>query len=223
MPIELLKNGQLKLPQLEHKVSLRRLKRRFDSTKAISDVKYEVAKLCVPVGKRDHIIGLFDAPFTLVEYGDYDCPRCADTTPVVREIRRILGEDLRFVWRHFPLISPYPPASFIDHGISAAEAAEAASVQGMFWPMHDILCEHQGALDDGHLEQYAAQVGLDTDRFVREIRQRTFGEWVREDFQSGVHSGVKGTPTFFINGFRHDDACDFETLLLAIQHSADPK
>jgi protein-disulfide isomerase len=131
--------------------------------------------------------------------------------PIVKEIQRRLGDQLCFVFRHFPLTQVHP------HAEHAAEAAEAAGAQGKFWQMHDTLFEHQQALDDVHLLQYAVALRLDTDRFVREMTEHMYVARVREDFLSGVRSGVNGTPTFFINGVRHDGSYDLETLLAAIE------
>jgi protein-disulfide isomerase len=167
--------------------------------------------LTLPVGPRDHRWGPDDAPVTLVEYGDYECPHCGKAYPIVKDIKLRLGDQLRFVYRHFPLIQVHP------HAEHAAEAAEAAASQGKFWEMHDYLFEHQQALDDAHLIQYAAALGLDTRRFERELREHAHMKRVREDMLSGVESGVEGTPTFFINDIRYDGSYDRETLLAAIE------
>jgi protein-disulfide isomerase len=165
-----------------------------------------------PVGERDHVIGPANAPVTLVEYGDYECPYCGAAHPIVKEVRRRMGNAMRFAFRHFPLTRVHP------HAERAAEAAEAAGAQGKskFWQMHDMLYEHQDALDDEYLEIYAATIGLDVERFARELLSGVHAPRVREDFLSGVRSGVNGTPTFFINGRRHEGSYDLETLLLAI-------
>jgi len=165
----------------------------------------------VPVGPRDHKQGSEDAPVTLVEYGDYECPYCGAAHPVVKEIKRRLGDQLCFVFRHFPLTQIHP------HAENATEAAEAAGAEGKFWQMHDTLFENQQALDDVHLVRYAAALKLDVDRFERELAEHLYAKRVREDFLSGVRSGVNGTPTFFINGVRHDDSYELETLLAAIE------
>jgi protein-disulfide isomerase len=170
----------------------------------------ERSTLSLPVGARDHAEGPEDAPVTLVEYGDYECPHCGRAYPIVKRIQDQLGSRLRFVFRNFPLAEIHP------HAQHAAEAAEAAGAQGRFWEMHDALFEHQGALGDRHLAQYAAAIGLDEGRFQRELSDHTHARRVREDFSSGVRSGVNGTPTFFINGVRHDDGWDFETLMTAL-------
>ena len=168
------------------------------------------AHLTQPVSERDHVQGPPTAPVTLVEYGDYECPYCGAAYPIVEEVKRRLGDRLRFVFRNFPLGNMHP------HAEHAAEAAEAAAAQGKFWEMHDELYEHQRALDDEHLERYAGAVGLDVERFDREMEDQMYAGRVREDFMSGVRSGVNGTPTFFINGRRHDASYDLETLLAAI-------
>lgn len=171
----------------------------------------ERARLAVPVGESDHARGPEAAPITLVEYGDYECPSCGEAYPIVKEIQARLGQQLRFVFRNFPLATAHP------HAERAAEAAEAAGAQGQFWAMHDVLFESQDALDDEDLIRYAAALGLDESRFVTELAGRAFAGRVREDFMGGVRSGVNGTPTFFINGVRHDGPFDLGTLLGAIE------
>src|SRR5947207_13326324 len=148
------------------------------------------ASLNLPGGQRDHRRRPETAPVTLVEYGDYECPYCGAAYPIVKEVKRRLGDRLRFVFRNFPLGNMHP------HAEHAAEAAEAAAAQGKFWEMHDELYEHQRALDDEHLEGYAGAVGLDVERFDRETEGQAYGGRVREDFVSGVRSGVNGTATF---------------------------
>ena len=172
------------------------------------------AHLTQPVTARDHRQGPDSARVTLVEYGDYECPYCGAAYPIVKDIQQRLGDRLRFVFRNFPLNNAHP------HAEHAAEAAEAAGAQGKFWEMHDALYEHQRALGDEQLEEYAGVVGLDVGRFDREMEAQAHLERVREDFMSGVRSGVNGTPTFFINGRRHDDSYDLETLLAAINAAA---
>jgi protein-disulfide isomerase len=168
------------------------------------------------VGEGDHAEGSADAAVTLVEYGDYECPHCGRAHPIVKRIQEHLGSRLRFVFRNFPLAEIHP------HAQHAAEAAEAAAAQGRFRAMHDALFEHQGALSDGDLVRYAAAIGLDDERVRRELHDHTHTPRVREDFRSGVRSGVNGTPTFFINGVRHDAAWDFETLVAALEAAATP-
>jgi protein-disulfide isomerase len=172
------------------------------------------SQLTLPVGERDHSQGPPTAPVTLVEYGDYECPYCGAAYPIVKEVQRRLGDQLRFVFRNFPITTAHP------HAEHAAEAAEAAAAQGKFWEMHDYLYEHQRALMDRRLEEYAAAVGLDVARFNREMEGQAYLERVREDFMSGVRSGVNGTPTFFVNGRRHNGSYDLEALLAAIDAAA---
>jgi len=169
------------------------------------------ASLTLPVSQRDHQQGPETAPVTLLEYGDYECPYCGEAYPIVKEIQRRLGNRLRFVFRNFPLTQSHP------HAQHAAEAAEAAAAQEKFWQMHDCLFEHQRALDDAHLVHYALALHLDEETFKREMTEHVYTNRVREDFLSGVRSGVNGTPTFFINGARHDESYELETLLAAIE------
>ncbi len=169
------------------------------------------ARLALPVGERDHVQGPATALVTLVEYGDYECPYCGQAYGIVQELQRRLGDRLRFVFRNFPLTNAHP------HAAHAAEAAEAAAAQGKFWEMHDYLFEHQRALDDRHLVEAAAQLRLDVARFQEELEAHTHAARAREDFLSGVRSDVNGTPTFFINGVRHDDSYELETLLAALR------
>jgi protein-disulfide isomerase len=178
-------------------------------------VTYEVrARLVLPVSERDHIQGPPAAPLTLVEYGDYECPSCGEAYPIVKDLQQRLGDRMRFVFRNFPLTNLHP------HAEHAAEAAEAAAAQGRFWEMHDALFEHQRELDDQHLLSYAAALGLDSGSFERALTDHTYAGRVREDFLSGVRSDVNGTPTFFINGLRHDDSYDLATLLAALKRAS---
>jgi len=166
--------------------------------------------LTVPVSERDHIQGPDDAPATLLEYGDYECPFCGAAYPIIKEVQTQLGERLRFVFRNFPITTAHP------HAEQAAEAAEAAGAQGVFWPMHDLLYENQKRLGDRDLLGYAEQLGLDVDRFERELREHVHAGRVHEDFMSGVRSGVNGTPGLYVNGVRHDGSYDVDTLLAAL-------
>ena len=156
-------------------------------------------RLTPPVGARDHRAGTDDAPVTLVEYGDFECPSCGLAYPLVRSLQRELGTDLRFVYRHFPLTLVHP------HAQLAAEAAEASGAQGRFWEMHDLLYEHQQALEGDDLLQYGDALGLDVDRMAAELADGTHSRRLQDDFRSGVRSGVNGTPTFFVNGERFDE------------------
>jgi protein-disulfide isomerase len=169
------------------------------------------------VGPRDHAQGRADAPVTLVEYGDYECPYCGRAYPILKEVQRRLGAELRFVFRNFPLSKSHP------HAEHAAEAAEGAAAQGKFWEMHDALYEHQQALDDRHLIGHAAALGLDQSQFENDLQRHVYKTRVREDFISGVQSGVNGTPTFFINGVRFDDNWDADTLAAALDDATTSK
>ena len=169
------------------------------------------ARLVVPVSDHDHMIGAADAPVTLVEYGDYQCPYCGRAFPIVQQVRRTLGDRLRFVFRNYPLTQIH------EHAEHAAEVAEAAAAQGKFWEMHDWLFRHQLHLDDDGLLEGAREVGLDVERVRREIADGAHRARVREDFTTGIRSGVNGTPTFYINGVRHDNDYNFETLLAALE------
>jgi len=173
------------------------------------------AELVVPVRASDHVLGPATAPVTLVEYGDFECPHCGMAHAVLEELLAAAGDQLRFVFRNFPLTTVHP------HAENAAEAAEAAGAQGRFWEMHDLLFEHQTALEDDDLVAYAAALGLNQARFIRELTSHTYATKVREDFTGGVRSGVNGTPTFFVNGYRHDDSFDLPTLAKAIARAAE--
>ena len=171
--------------------------------------------LIEPVSKeRDHILGRPDAPVTLVEYGDYQCPYCGAAHPIVKAALERMGDRVRFVFRHFPITRSHPRAE------QAAEAAEAAAAQGRFWPMHDLLFENQQRLGDADLRDHAERLGLDVAAFERELAEHTHAERVREDFASGLDSGVNGTPTFFINGTRHDGSYELRSLVAALQDAA---
>jgi protein-disulfide isomerase len=173
------------------------------------------AVLTLPVSaERDHIQGPGDAPVTLVEYGDFECPYCGAAHPVIKEAQARLGERLRFVFRHFPITTSHP------HAEQAGEAAEAAATQGRFWPMHDLLYENQRHLRDQDLRAYAEQLGLDLERFDHELAEHVHADRIHEDFLSGVRSGVNGTPTFYINGARYDASYELQPLLAALERAA---
>jgi len=167
-------------------------------------------RLTSGVSKRDHIRGPLDAPLTLVEYGDYECPYSGAAHRIIEEVRARLGPRLRFVYRHFPLTNVHP------HAEPAAEAAEAAGAQDRFWEMHDRLFEHQDALESDELIAHADTLGIDVETFVQQLADGVHASRVRHDFLSGVHSGVDGTPTFYINGARHDGSYDVRSLLGAL-------
>src|SRR5438046_3339917 len=156
------------------------------------------AQLLVPVTERDHSIGPSNAVVTLVEYGDFECSFCRKAYSMLQGLRRYMGDNLRFVYRHFPLAEAHP------HAQHAAEAAEAAGAQGKFWEMHDMLFHNRDALEDADLLTYAANIGIDAQRMARELAAGTYTKKVRDDFRGGVRSGVNGTPTFFVNGVRYD-------------------
>src|SRR6267143_172624 len=166
--------------------------------------------LTLPDAERDHVSGSANGSIKLLEYGDYECPLCADAQPIVKEIQRRLGDDLLFAFRHFPLSNIHP------HAEHAAESAEAAGVQGNFWGMHDLLFENQGALEDQDLVEYAAELGLDGTRLIEEVTSSVYARRIREDFKYGVRGGVNGTPTFFINGERYDGVFSLKHLLNAL-------
>ena len=149
--------------------------------------------LSLPVSDRDHVIGPETARVTLLEYGDYECPYCGAAHPVVKDVVRAMGDDLRFAYRHFPLTQTHP------HAYQAAEAAEAAGAQGRFWEMHDLLFENQDRLSLRDVMTLATALELDLERFVTDLRSHAYAGRLREDFLSGIRSGVNGTPTFFVN------------------------
>lgn len=171
------------------------------------------SRLVAPVNDQDHVQGPASAPVTLVEYGYYQCPYCGQAYPILKELLARIGNRVRFVFRNFPLQEIHPYAAM------AAEAAEAAGVQGKFWEMHDRLYEHQRALSPEDLVGHAGAIGLDVKRFVRDLEDGTQAKRVQDDFLSGVRSGVNGTPTFFINGLRYDGSWDLESLLGAIEEA----
>jgi protein-disulfide isomerase len=166
-----------------------------------------------PIGPDDHTMGPPDAPYQLLEYGDYECPYCGAAYPIVKSIQRRLGDSLLFAFRHFPLAQIHP------HAEQAAEIAEAAGERDRFWPMHDMLFSNQHALDDASLVIYASRLGIDPTWAQWVLQTQAFAERIREHFLSGVRSGVNGTPTFFVNGVRHDGPSDEASLLAALRTS----
>jgi Na+/H+ antiporter NhaA len=160
--------------------------------------------------ERDHFRGPVDAPVTVVEFGDFECPFCGRAEPVVRELLQEFG-DIRYVWRHLPLSDVHPNAQL------AAEAAEAAGRQGAFWEMHDVLFEHQDALGPRDLMSYAEELGLNAEGFMDDLREHAGAAQVAEDVDSADLSGVSGTPTFFVNGRRHQGAYDIGALSAAVR------
>src|ERR671932_272596 len=173
----------------------------------------EFKKLTVPVNiGTDHIRGSVNAPLTIVEYGDYECPYTGMAYPIVKEIMRRFDEKVYFVFRNFPLRDIHP------HAQHSAEAAEAAAAQDKFWQMHDYLFEHQKALDDGHLLEYAQKIGLeDIHKFKDDISRHIYAPLIAESLKGGIDSGVEGTPTFFVNGVRYEDSFDLKTFSESIQ------
>ena len=161
--------------------------------------------------QRDHVRGPDDALVTLIEYGDFDCEYCGQAEGPIRDLLSSFSDEVRYVWRHLPLNDVHPDAQM------AAEASEAAAAQGAFWDMHDLLLEHTGELRPDDLVRYAAQLGLDSDRMVKELRRREYAPRVSEDVASADESGVSGTPSFFINGRRHYGAYDLDALTQAVR------
>ena len=167
--------------------------------------------LAVPVSERDHMQGPATAAVTLVQYGDYECPYTRQSTHVVRALQQELGDELRFVYRNFPLTEIHP------HALHAALAAEAAAAQGMFWPMHDTIFHHQHTLEDADLEHLAEAVGLDLQQYARDLTDHRALARIEEDVEGGERSGVQGTPTFFINGVLYRRSWEHDALLAALQ------
>jgi protein-disulfide isomerase len=170
--------------------------------------------LAVPVDDRDHVLGPEDAPVTLVEYGDFQCPYCARAHPIVQELLRRRTNLLRFAYRHFPLINVHPYAEL------AAEAAEAAGARGRFWPVHDWLFANQDRLSPVTLIAALVGMGLDGEAIAGELRDHDFLDKVQSDFVSGVRSGVNGTPAFFINGMRYEGGHSLPELVTAVDAAA---
>ena len=169
-----------------------------------------MSTLKIPVTAEDHAQGPENAEVTLVEYGDYECPHCGRAYPIVKQVQKHFGKRLRLVFRNFPLGEMHP------HAEAAAEVAEFAGSQGKFWEMHDLLFENQARLGDALFSELGEKLKLSATALRQALEQDTFEARVRADFSGGVRSGVNGTPTFFINGHRHDGSFDFETLVSAI-------
>ena len=166
--------------------------------------------LATDVGARDHVRGSPEARVTLVEYADFECPFCGRAFPELQAVLREPGQRVRFVFRHFPVIEQHP------HAEAAAEVAEAAGMQGKFWELHDLLFQRQRALDNDHLLSYVRELGLDAGRVELELERQVHRARVLEDIESGLRSGVSGTPMFFINGRRHEEPGDARTLRAAL-------
>jgi protein-disulfide isomerase len=156
------------------------------------------------VGPEDHSLGSPNAALTLVEYGDYQCPYCGEAYPIVEELRRVLGDDLRVIFRNLPLVQMHP------HAQAAAELAEAAGEQEKFWQMHDTLFENQDDLSDASLLRYATSLELDSDQLHDALGSGRPRQRVQADLEGAIRSGANGTPTFFVNGHRYDGSWQFE-------------
>jgi protein-disulfide isomerase len=167
--------------------------------------------LSTPVGPSDHVLGPAAAPITLVEYGDYECPYCGDAHSVVKSLVKAMAPNLRFIFRNMPLNETHPYAQF------AAEAAEAAAAQGRFWEMHDAIYDHQSEFGSALVNKLAQLLKLDMPRFDADMQARLHRPKVKNDFMSGMLSGVAATPTFFINGKRYDGSVDERSLFLALR------
>jgi len=169
-----------------------------------------MSKLSIPVSGEDHIQGDPEAGCSLVEYGDYECPSCGQAYPTVRKLQKHFGEQLSFVFRNFPLSQMHPWAE------PAAEAAEFSADHGKFWEMHDLLYENQERLGEALFVKLADALDLSSAQLGTAVAQRKYKARVQGDFAGGVRSGVNGTPTFFINGQRHNGSYDFASLSDAI-------
>jgi protein-disulfide isomerase len=171
-------------------------------------------QLKIAVSEHDHVQGSDNATVTLVEYGDYECPHCGHAHPVVKRLQKYFGDRLRFVFRNFPLVQIHPLAE------PAAEAAEFGGSQGKFWEMHDGIFEHQSQLSLDFLATLAKRNGLDEEALSKALESGAFRDRVKAEVMGGVRSGVNGTPTFFVNGMRHDASPDYESLSQAIEAAA---
>jgi protein-disulfide isomerase len=170
-------------------------------------------QLAPAVTDRDHATGDATAPVTLIEYGDFECPYCGAAYPVLKRVQERMGARLRFVFRHFPIAQSHP------HAEHAAEAAESVAARGgdvAFWIMHDLMFEHQRALDDASLARYSQEAGVNGEGVLQDLRDARYQGAVRESFMSGIRTGVNGTPTLFIDGIRYDGPRDEETLVAAL-------
>jgi formate-nitrite transporter family protein len=174
-----------------------------------------MAQLTKSIHDQDHIRGDENAPVTLVEYGDFECEHCGEAYPMLTDLLDETGDQVCFVYRHFPLSQTHPNAQ------RAAEASEAAAAQDSFWEMHDMLFNNQDALDESSLRNYAEKIGLDMNQYDRAMESELHADRVRDDFLSGMRSGVNGTPTFFINGERYDGPANRDDLLAAIERAAE--
>ncbi|GAC1425097.1 MAG: hypothetical protein NVS4B11_36250 [Ktedonobacteraceae bacterium] len=175
-------------------------------------------QLATPVDeRRDHAKGPSNAPVTLVEYGDFECPDCGAVYPTINELEKRMGNHLRFVYRYYPLVESHP------HAEHAAEVAEAAAAQGKFWEMYDKLYQNQRHLSDNNLMQYAESIGLDTKLLDREMQNGTYTKRIEDDLDSGDQSGLAGTPTFYINGKYYDGVYNVDAFQEALEQAANGK
>jgi protein-disulfide isomerase len=175
--------------------------------------KLELSRHYLTIHPDDHVQGSVDATYTLIEYGDYQCPGCGRLFLVIRDLQAELGNMLRIAYRHYPFSGIHPQAQL------AAEAAEAAGAQNRFWEMNHLLFENQDALAAKDLHRYAEQIGLDIKRFHDELKDRRYRSLVNEHFRRGVQDGVYGTPGLFVNGIRYNGALDFDALRTSIVNS----
>ncbi|HEY9254942.1 MAG TPA: thioredoxin domain-containing protein [Stenotrophomonas sp.] len=173
-----------------------------------------MSRLTVAVGSQDHVSGPADAPVTLVEYGDYECPYCGEAYPLLKAVQQALGDKLRFVFRNFPLADMHP------HAVHAAQFAEAAAAAGKFWEAHDMLYEHQDALSDQDLAGYARELGLPNTALGQAVSGH-YDAKIESDFSGGVRSGVNGTPCLFIDGERYDGPRDYDSLVAVLSERAE--
>ncbi|GAA2330101.1 DsbA family protein [Dactylosporangium salmoneum] len=172
-------------------------------------------RLAVPVGPDDHTIGPPDAPVSLVEYADFQCPYCAMAHPILQDLLRLRREFIRFTYRHFPLTNVHP------YGDLAAEVAEAAAARDAFWPMHDWLFDNQRGINPRQLMVGVERLGLPSTEIGDEVGAHLYLDRVRRDLVGGVRSGVGGTPTFFLNGLRHDGGYALDELLEAVDEASE--
>jgi len=174
----------------------------------------EAVKLKNPITERDHTSGSATAPVTLLEYGNFECIYCGGVYPIIKQVRKLLGDNLRFVFRHFPTIHTHP------HSLRAAEAAESAAAQQKFWKMHDELFTHQTALEDRDLSHYARRVGLNLERFTHDMTEHSFLQQIEAEYQRSLFDEhVTGTPTLYLNDVRYTGPTDLDSFLYAIKLS----
>ena len=168
-------------------------------------------ELAVPVNAQDHNLGPTHAAVTLVEYGDFECPNCKQAAPALKLLLERFPGRVRLVWRHFPLEEVHP------HALSAALASEVAAAQGKFWPMHDLLFDDQRHLDPSHLRHHAEHLELDLRRYDADMGDTVYLQRVREDIEGASTSGVRSTPTFFVNGEIHDVSFGLQGLFESVE------